>query len=83
MREHRARVAIEEETRIAKRLAAQAEQCESSTTPEARIRAWERLHELRLPSDAAHPIISIIALATHLTVAEVWQVQQARDTPRS
>jgi hypothetical protein len=82
MREHRARVAIEEETRVAKRLAAQAEQCESSTAPEARIRAWEKLHELRLPSDAAHPIISIIALATHLTVAEVWQVQQARDTAR-
>jgi hypothetical protein len=82
MRDHRARVAIEEETRIARRLAAQAEQCESSTTPEARIRAWEKLHELRLPSDAAHPIVTIVALVTHLTVAEVWQVQQARNAAR-
>jgi hypothetical protein len=82
MRDHRARVAIEEETRIAKRHAAQAEQCETSTAPEARIRAWEKLHELRLPSDAAHPIVTIIALATHLTMAEVWQVQQTRDTVR-
>lgn len=67
IRDHRARVAIEEETRIVKRLAAQAEQCETSTTPEARIRAWEKLHELRLPSDAGHPIVTIIALATHLS----------------
>ena len=82
MRDHRARVAIEEETRIAKRVAAQAEQCESSTAPEARIRAWEKLHGLRLPSDAAHAIVTIVALATHLTVADVWQVQQSRDTAR-
>ena len=79
MRDHRARVAFEEETRIAKRVAAQAEQCESSTAPEARIRAWEKLHELRLPSDAGHPIVTIVALVTHLTIAEVWQVQQARN----
>jgi hypothetical protein len=82
IRDHRARVAIEEETRIVKRLAAQAEQCETSTTPEARIRAWEKLHELRLPSDAGHPIVTIIALATHLTVAEVWQEQQVRRAAR-
>jgi hypothetical protein len=82
MRDHRARVAIEEETRIAKRHAAQAEQCESSTAPEGRIRAWEKLHELRLPSDAAHPIVTLVALVTHLTIAEVWQVQQARNAAR-
>ena len=82
MRDHRARLAIEEETRIARRLAAQAEQCESSKAPEVRIRAWEKLHELRLPSDAAHPIVTIVALATHLTMAEVWQVQQVRKTTR-
>ena len=82
MRDHRARIAIEEETRVAKRVAAQAEQCEGSTTPEARIRAWEKLHELRLPSDAAHPIVTIVALVTHLTIAEVWQVQQARHAAR-
>ncbi len=82
MRDHRARLAIEEETRHVKRLAAQAEQCESSTAPEARICAWEKLHALRLPSDAGHPIVTIVALATHLTVAEVWQVQQARKSTR-
>ena len=79
MRDHRARIAIEEETRVAKRVAAQAEQCEGSTAPEARIRAWEKLHELRLPADAAHPIVTIVALVTHLTIADVWQVQQARN----
>ena len=82
MLDHRARLAIEEETRLAKRVAAQAAQCEISTAPETRIRAWERLHELRLPSDAGHPIVTIVALATHLTMAEVWQVQQSRDAAR-
>jgi hypothetical protein len=82
MRDHRARLAFEEETRIVRRREAQAEQCESSAAPAARIRAWEKLHELRLPSDAAHPIVTIVALATHLTVAEVRQEQEARKTAR-
>lgn len=78
MREHRARVAIEEETRIEKRRAAQAEQCADSTTPQARIRAWERLHGLRMPSDATHPIVVVIATETHLTIDEIRHEQQAR-----
>ena len=78
IREHRARVAIEEEARQEKRRAAQAEQCESSSTPEARVRAWEKIHGLRLPSDNAHPVVTLIAAQTHLSIAEVRQEQAAR-----
>jgi len=82
IREHRARVAIEEEARIEKRRAAQAEQRASSSAPDARIRAWEKLHGLRLPADAAHPIVVVIATETLLTVAEVRQEQCARKATR-
>lgn len=82
IREHRARMAIEADARTEKRRAEQAEQCASSSTPETRIRAWEKLHGLRLPSDAAHPIVAVVATETHLTVAEVWQEQHARKAAR-
>lgn len=82
IRDHRARVAIEAAARIAKCRAAQAEQCASSSTPETRIRAWEKMHGLRLPLNAAHPIVAIVAVATHLTVSEVQQEQRARRDAR-
>jgi hypothetical protein len=30
-------------------------------TPEARVRIWERLHQLRMPKDPAHAILQQIA----------------------
>lgn len=82
IRDHRARMAIEADARMEKRRAEQAEQCASSNTPETRIRAWEKVHGLRLPSNAAHPIVAVIATETHLTVAEVQQEQHARQAAR-
>lgn len=78
IRDHRARVAIEADARMEKRRAEQAEQRASSSTPETRIRAWEKVHGLRLPLNAAHPIVEVVAAETHLTVAEVQQEQRAR-----
>jgi hypothetical protein len=49
IRDHRARVAIEAEARMEKRRVEQAEQCASSSAPKTRIRAWEKVHGLRLP----------------------------------
>ena len=83
IQDHRARIAIEAEARMEKRREEQAEQSASSSTPEARIRAWEKVHGLRLPSNAAHPIIRVVATETHLTVAEVRQEQSARQAARS
>jgi hypothetical protein len=82
IRDHRARVAIEAGERMEKRRVEQAEQCASSSTPETRIRAWEKVHGLRLPLNAAHPIVSVVATETHLTVAEVQEEQRARAAAR-
>ena len=47
-------------------------------SPAERISAWEKLYGLRLPSDPAHPILSSIALATELTLAQVRDQQKSR-----
>jgi hypothetical protein len=55
-----------------------AEQRSEANPPDARIRTWERLHGLRLPSDPAHPILDVIAVSTRLTLAQVRDEQCAR-----
>lgn len=82
IQEHRARIAIEAAEREGKRRAGQAEQCASSSAPGLRIRAWEKVHELRLPLNAAHPIVAVVAAETHLTLAEVQEEQRARRVAR-
>jgi hypothetical protein len=46
--------------------------------PEVRVRIWERLHQLRMPKDPAHAILTQIAKQTHLELAEVQEVQRLR-----
>jgi len=82
IQEHRARVAFEEETRQEQRRAAQAEQSALSSAPQIRVRAWEKLHGLRLPSSATHPILTVIAAQTNLTLAEVRAEQLVRKAKR-
>ena len=43
-----------------------------------RLRAWERLHGLRLPTSSSHPILRVIAAATGIPVAAIREEQQAR-----
>jgi len=78
IRNHRARLAAEEEARAEERRQAQAEQSSISRPPSARIRAWEKVHHLRMPSDPTHAVLEIIAAATQLTLEEVRQEQQSR-----
>jgi hypothetical protein len=82
IRQHRAQVAFEAAERMEKRRAEQAEQCASSSAPEMRIRTWERVHGLRLPLDAAHPVLAVVATETHLTLAEVQEEQRTRRAAR-
>ncbi len=82
IREHRARIAFEAAERMEKRRVEQAEQCSSSRAPEMRIRTWEKVHGLRLPLDAAHPILAVVATETHLTLAEVQEEQRTRRAAR-
>ena len=78
VRSHAERVAHEAEERLQQRQLALAEQCSVDNSPDVRIRAWEKAHALRLPSDPAHPVLRAIATSTGLTVAQVRQEQSAR-----
>ena len=45
------------------------------------MRIWERLHQVRLPKDPAHPIMARVAEVTGLDLAEVLEVQRLRVPP--
>jgi len=72
------RLAHEEFERAEKRRQELAEQRSDLNPPDVRIRAWEKIHQLRLPSDPAHPVLDVIAISTRLTLAEVQEEQRAR-----
>ena len=72
------RLAQEQEERAEKRRLELAEQRSDLNPPEVRIRTWERIHGLRLPSDPEHPIVDVIAIGTRLTIEEVRNEQQMR-----
>jgi hypothetical protein len=75
---YRARSEIEEEERAQQRRLDLAEQHSEFNPPAVRIRAWEKVHGLRLPSDLAHPILQVIAVGTRLTLEDVHAEQCAR-----
>ena len=54
------------------------EQSSPLNSPQVRIRAWERLHQIDLPRDPNHRLLQLIAANTGLTVDEVRAEQQAR-----
>ncbi len=72
------RLALEQQERAEKRRLELAEQRSDLNPPEVRIRTWERIHGLRLPSDPDHPIVDVIAVSTRLTLEEVHREQQLR-----
>ena len=74
------RLAREEYERSEKRRQELAQQRSELNPPEVRIRTWERIHQLRMPSDPAHPILDVIAVSTRLTLEEVREEQRARAT---
>ncbi len=79
--DHRARLALVEREAMERRIQQLEEQVALHNTPEQRIRAWERLHELDLPRRAAHPLVKVIARQTHLSVEQVRDEQRRRLTP--
>ena len=74
------RLAREENERSEKRRQDLAEQRSALNPPEVRIRTWEKIHQLRMPSDPAHPILDVIAIDTRLTLDEVQGEQRTRAT---
>ena len=76
--DYRARRALEQEERAQRRRIDLEEQRSDLNPPKVRIRAWEKVHGLRMPADSAHPILEVIAGDTRLTLVEVREEQQAR-----
>jgi hypothetical protein len=76
------RLAQEEHERTEERRRELAEQRSNLNPPDVRIRTWEKLHQLRLPTDPAHPVLDVIAVSTRLTLAEVREEQRTRAANR-
>jgi len=53
----------------------------ADNTNDARVRIWERLHQVTLPKDPAHPILTLIAKQTGMPIAAVREVQMQRAVP--
>ena len=51
------------------------------STPEERIRLWEKLHALTLPRSPTHKLLRIIAEQTELSLEQVLEVQRRSFVP--
>jgi hypothetical protein len=74
----RRRLELDAEARVEQRRIDIAEQTLEPNIPGVRIRAWEKVHALRMPSSPEHPVLNLIAVATQLSLAEVHQEQRVR-----
>ena len=75
---YRERRAFEEFERAERKRADLAELYSLMNSADLRIRAWERAHQLRMPADPLHPVLSAIAAATRLTLTQVQEEQRLR-----
>jgi hypothetical protein len=69
---------IEAQARLEHRRLEIAEQTLEQNLAGARIRAWEKVHALRLPSDPEHLILDQIALTTRLSLPQIHEEQRIR-----
>jgi hypothetical protein len=46
--------------------------------PDARVKIWERLHQVQMPVDPAHRLLNVIAKQTDLHLTDVLEVQRQR-----
>jgi hypothetical protein len=76
--DHRARVALRQAEALELRQRELAEQASDANAPAARIKIWERLHQIGLPASPSHRILDVIAADTRLSVEEVRFEQRQR-----
>lgn len=76
--EQRARIAHEDAEREERRQADLAELSSIRNAPGERVRIWERMHGLALPRSPNHNLLDVIAIATHLELAQVQEEQRLR-----
>ena len=79
--DRRAAVQREEAERAAERKEQIASQSSPLNSPADRIRIWERLHALPLPTSSTHRLVRVIATQTELSVQQVQEEQRRRATP--
>ena len=78
IRTHAERLAEAAEERLRQRQRDLAEQSSTANPPAVRIRAWEKAHALRMPGDATHPVLDVIAQGTGLALEQIHEEQRAR-----
>jgi hypothetical protein len=83
LHDYRQRRALEELERAERKRSDSAQQYSPLNSAEVRIRAWEKVHQLRMPSDPLHPALDAIAAATQLTLEEVRNEQRLRSARRT
>jgi hypothetical protein len=76
--DYRQRLELAEQARVEGRRMEVAEQTSAPNGPGTRIRAWEKVHALRMPSSPGHAVLEVIAAATQLTLADVQEEQRVR-----
>jgi hypothetical protein len=81
--DYRQRRAVEELERAELKRADVAEQHSALNSVDVRIRAWEKVHGLRMPSDPRHPALQAIAAATQLALADILNEQGLRSAQRA
>ena len=79
--DHRARLEHLRLQAEERRRQAMVDQCSPEHSHEARVRAWERLHQVRLPRSPGHAVLLIVARQTGMALAEVQAVQRQRALP--
>jgi len=81
--DYRERRSLEERDRVERKRVDAAAQHSVENSADLRIRAWEKVHQLRMPSDPGHPALGAIAEATRLTLADVQNEQRLRAARRA
>jgi hypothetical protein len=81
IRDHRARMELARlEARQRREQDAKAQRSPDNS-PADRVAIWERVHQVRMPSDPAHQILLLIAQQTDLGINEILQIQRGRASP--
>jgi hypothetical protein len=83
LRDYRQRMADEQFERAERKRMDVAEQRSQLNDAKARIRAWEKVHELRLPASPTHPVLRVIAAATDLALNDILEEQRQRSLPNN
>lgn len=74
------RVAVEraQQERAAERISRIEAQSSPLLTPQERVQRWEDLHGVRLPADANHKLVRVIAVDTALAIDQIRDEQARR-----